>query len=119
MVYIEPKKRNSGIYYYHTRGVRIGNIIKKYRRYIGKDKIQAQSFIEFKKSLEGFSQKELESIPKNYIDYRLTYSKNVIEDIFKNNILISNIKEFEPNIALEIDRDFPIEFIYNSNNIEE
>ncbi len=118
MVYIEAKKRTSGIYYYHTRGIRQGNIVKKKRVYIGTDLKHAQKLSTFKESMVEIAKHELEHVPINYIDYKLTYSSNVLTDIFKENILISNLKEFDKSVAKNIDIEFPFEFIYNSNNIE-
>jgi len=118
MVYIEAKKIKGSVYYYHTRCVRQGSKIKKFRRYIGKEKQLAYNLDEFKLSIEKFAQEELNLIPQNYNTHLLTYSKNVINDIFKKNIIISNIREFDKNINSEIEKEFPIEFIYNSNNIE-
>ena len=99
-------------------GLRDGFKIKKIRRYIGKNKSEAYDISQFKLSMREIGEKELSLIPRNYTDYLLTYSKKVIEDIFKNNILISNLREFFPEINLQIEKEFPIEFIYNSNNIE-
>jgi len=118
MVYIEKKIKNSKCYFYHTKGLRISGKIKKIRRYIGNDIEKANLKSEFLKSIERFTEKEMELIPKNYNNSNLKYSPNLIIEIFKKNILISNLKEFDPNIDLKIEKDFPIKFIYNSNSIE-
>ena len=118
MVYVESKVLKGNTYYYHTRSIRVGSKIKKIRRYIGKNKVDAYKLNEFKKSVKKITEKELDSIINNYTEYKLTYSQTVMEDIFRNNIMISNLREFDSNIDKEIEKEFPIEFIYNSNNIE-
>ena len=118
MVYVELKKRRDKIYYYHTRGIRLGSQIKKIRRYVGVSKLSAYSKEEFMKSYEEISKKELKFLPKNYIDYKLTYSKNVIDEIFKKNLLVKYLRTFDPSYSEIIEREFPLEFIYHSNNIE-
>ncbi len=118
MVYVEVKKLKDSYYYYHTRGIRYGTKVKKIRRYIGKNKDLAYSTQEFLTSVAKFSEEEIQTIQKNYTAHKLTYSQNVIEDIFKENILVSNLREFDKNIDAQIEKEFPIEFIYNSNNIE-
>lgn len=118
MVYIEKKKVKDTFYYYHVRTIRIHGVFKKFRRYIGKDLSKAYVKEEFIKSLNQFSKKELELLQNDGNFKDLTYSSNVINDIFKNNIKISNLKEFYPNLKNQINKEFPILFIYNSNSIE-
>lgn len=118
MVYVEAKKIKGNIYYYHTRSIRINSQTKKIRRYIGKNKADAYKNTEFIISVKKIIEKEIDSIIQNFTEYKLTYSKNIMEEIFKNNILISNLREFDKSIDNAIEQEFPIQFIYNSNNIE-
>ena len=118
MVYIEKKKIKNNFYYYHTRSIKVNSKTKKFRRYIGKELHKAYYKEEFLLSLDLFTQKELKYINKDYNVSDLTYSDKLIDTIFMNNIKVSNLKEFDSNIKLQIDKEFPILFIYNSNSIE-
>ncbi len=118
MVYVEPKKKGDKVYYYHTRGIRIGESIKKIRKYVGTDREIAYSLDKFKNSIQEIAEKELDSYRKDFIEDDLTYSNDIIKDIFKENIIISNLKEFDKNIKEKIEYEFPIKFIFNSNSIE-
>lgn len=118
MVYIEKKKLGSSYFYYHTRSVNLNSKTKKFRCYIGKDLSKAYDREEFLKSLDSFVDKELELLKNGLVFDDLTYSSNVLDDIFRYNSKVSNFKEFDPNVKLEIDREFPVAFIYNSNSIE-
>ena len=118
MVYVEKKRVGSSYYYYHTRNIRLNLKNKKFRRYVGKDLSKAYEREEFLKSVDSFVNKELEVMKQSFIPEDLTYSPNILNDIFKFNSKVSNFKEFYPNIKLEIDKEFPIAFIYNSNSIE-
>ena len=118
MVYVEKKKRGKAEYYYHTKGIRLGNKIKKYRRYIGTDKKIAYSKKEIIKSVNQLLENEYDVITEYYKLEKITYSKSAIKDIIKENSIINALSEFDHKKKKKMDFEFAIEFIYNSNNIE-
>jgi fido (protein-threonine AMPylation protein) len=118
MVYVEKKKIRNREFYYHTKSIRLGNKIKKYRRYIGKDKKTAYSKEEIINSVNQFLNNEYDTIKDHYKLEKVTYSESAIKDIIKENSIINALSEFNPETKKKMDFEFAIEFIYNSNNIE-
>ena len=117
MVYIELKKKKQGSYYYLSRTVRIGSKFKKLRKYLGLNKfVDKETLLT---TIREFSKEEKKLTKRDFSDFsHLTFSDNLIEEIFDKNFEYSNILEFDERLKEKIMKNLSIEFIYNSNSIE-
>ena len=70
-------------------------------------------------TIREFSKEEKKLTKRDFSDFsHLTFSDNLIEEIFDKNFEYSNILEFDERLKEKIMKNLSIEFIYNSNSIE-
>ena len=118
MVFVEQRKKNENIYYYHCKNFRLNSKVKKLSIYIGKDKSIAYDFSKIKESIKELSKREVDLTLENYKLEGLTFSNDLVNTCLFNSITFSQIKQYDRNFSNKIDFLFNLNFIYNSNSIE-